>query len=44
MLGPWIESAKKLGSDDNTRNLLEFNARNQVRDVINYLKIQGLDH
>jgi hypothetical protein len=34
MLGPWLESAKRLGSDDAEKNLLEFNARNQVWIVL----------
>ena len=34
MLGPWLESAKRLGSDDAKKKLLEFNARNQVWIVL----------
>jgi alpha-N-acetylglucosaminidase len=34
MLGPWLESAKRLGSDDAEKKLLEFNARNQVWIVL----------
>jgi alpha-N-acetylglucosaminidase len=30
MLGSWIEAAKKIGSNDEEKKLLEFNAKNQV--------------
>ena len=33
MLGPWLESAKSLGANDEQKKLLEFNARNQVPRV-----------
>ena len=30
MLGPWLESAKKLGSSPSEKALFEFNSRNQI--------------
>ena len=30
MLGPWLEAAKKIGTDEEEKELLEFNARVQV--------------
>ena len=31
MLGPWLEMAKALGTNEAEKTLYEYNARNQVR-------------
>jgi len=32
LLGSWTEAGKKIGANDEEKALLEFNARNQVKN------------